>query len=227
MGAGLVLASSKTAAEIRPLQTAIDAATGIGLWPAIVENGAGILWPQEEPGSDARSYQDLRGVLASLDDKHPGFRGFGDMTAQDVAERTSLTLDQAKLAKQRQFSEPGVWTGTPQALESFQTDLAKHGVQARRGGRFLTLSFAHTKADAVASIIRTHRPQTTFALGDAPNDIEMIEAADWGVVVHNPHAKPLPPLRGEDAGRIIRTQDSGPSGWSDAVLSLLNGLIDR
>lgn len=227
LGAGLVLASSKTTAEIRPLQTAIDAATGIGLWPAIVENGAGILLPQEEPGSATGSYQKLRGALATLEGTHPGFRGFGDMSVQEVAERTELDLGQAKLAKQRQFSEPGIWTGTPQELEAFQTALAEHGVRAQRGGRFLTLSFGRTKADAMASIIKTHRPQTTIALGDAPNDIEMIEAADWGVIVRNPHLNPLPPLRGEVTGRIIRTKGVGPSGWADATILLIARLKDR
>jgi mannosyl-3-phosphoglycerate phosphatase len=221
--AGLVLASSKTAVEIRPLQSAMDSATGIGIWPAIVENGAGILWPDEQQVTTSETYQNLCAALKALPAKFIGFRGFGDMTVQEIAERTGLPLEQAELAKQRQFSEPGVWQGTSQGLAAFQTALAEHGIHARRGGRFLTLSFGQTKADAMARVIEVLQPQTTIALGDAPNDIEMIEAAERGVVIHNPHAKPLPPLRGEATGTIIRSAQPGPAGWADAILQLTAG----
>ena len=39
IGAGVVLATSKTAAEVAPLRAAL----GLAGWPAIVENGAGLL----------------------------------------------------------------------------------------------------------------------------------------------------------------------------------------
>ncbi|KAJ8606010.1 hypothetical protein CTAYLR_010508 [Chrysophaeum taylorii] len=212
---------------MRPLQTEIDAATGIGVWPVIVENGAGVLWPHDGLNSTSEVYQQIRDTLQALPANVAGFHGFGDMTAQEVADRTGLPSAKADLAKQRQFSEPGVWDGTSEGLQDFLSALAEHGLHARQGGRFLTLSFGQTKADAMAELVKRYQPATTIALGDAPNDREMLEAADFGVIVRNPHAKPLPLLRGEDTGRIIRTQDSGPSGWADAILSLLAGLTDR
>ena len=62
------------------------------------------------------------------------------------------------------------------------------------------------------------------ALGDAPNDITMLEAADYGIIIANPHRAPLPPLNGEDEGRISRTLDAGPLGWNTAVCALLDTL---
>jgi mannosyl-3-phosphoglycerate phosphatase len=97
-------------------------------------------------------------------------------------------------------------------------------VTARQGGRFLTLSFGGSKADRMAEVIAHYRPARTIALGDAPNDIEMLEAADIGVIVGNPHHSPLPSLQGEDTGRIIRTDRPGPVGWNRAVLALLDRL---
>ena len=47
--AGLVLASSKTAAEMGPLRAKI----GANRWPAIVENGAGVLPPRATELADA------------------------------------------------------------------------------------------------------------------------------------------------------------------------------
>ena len=61
----------------------------------------------------------------------------------------------------------------------------------------------------------------TLALGDAPNDIEMIEAADFGVIVANPAHEPLAELQGEALGRIRRTRAIGPAGWNEAVLAIL------
>ena len=65
-----------------------------------------------------------------------------------------------------------------------------------------------------------------IALGDAPNDIEMLETADIGVIVANPHANPLPGLDGEKAGRIARTQKPGPEGWNKSVLRIIEDRQD-
>ena len=65
-----------------------------------------------------------------------------------------------------------------------------------------------------------------IALGDAPNDIEMLETADIGVIVANPHANPLPELDGEKAGRIARTQKPGPEGWNESVLRIIEDRQD-
>ncbi|MEQ8899428.1 MAG: HAD hydrolase family protein [Roseovarius sp.] len=218
-GCGVVLASSKTAAEIAPLR----AEMGLGDWPAIVENGSGLLKPGDATGSDTDEtpYRDLRARLATLP---PGFRGFGDMGEAEVAEITGLPAPAAALARERRFSEPGLWTGTDAGLERFLQAAAAAGLSARRGGRFLTLSFGGTKAGRMDEIIDTYRPRHTVALGDAPNDTEMLQRADRGVIIRNDAAPPLPPLAGEADGRISRTTEQGPAGWCHAVLALVQEL---
>ena len=52
------------------------------------------------------------------------------------------------------------------------------------------------------------------ALGDAPNDIAMLEQADFGIIMPNPAHAGLPALAGEAQGRIMRAQTAGPAGWS-------------
>ncbi|MDD9715338.1 HAD-IIB family hydrolase [Dinoroseobacter sp. PD6] len=220
-GIPLVLASSKTAAEIAPLRAKL----GREDCPAIVENGAGILPAHAAPEAGAADYARLRAVLDGLaSGMRARFCGFGDMDAAGVAAITGLPDAQAALARRRAFSEPGVWDGTPAQEADFVAALAARGVQARRGGRFLTLSFGGTKADRMAEIVAQYRPRRTLALGDAPNDIEMLEAADRGVIVANPHGTPLPPLPGEADGRIRRTEKPGPDGWNAAVCAVLSGL---
>lgn len=222
----LVPASSKTAAELAPLRRELD----IMQWPAIVENGAGIVRSGEggEGGSfDDSDYRLLRQVI----DRVPAtqrrhFAGFGDWGADEIARRTGLVSEQAKLAARRQFSEPGIWSGDEEALAAFLDGLSAEGVSARRGGRFLTLSFGADKADRMDEVVAMLGAggATTAMLGDAPNDMRMIERADIGVIVQNPSTEALPRLEGEATGRIRRTRLAGPAGWNEAVLAIMKAV---
>ncbi len=147
----LILASSKTAAEIAQLHAALH----LGTTPAIVENGAGLYEPGAADGNDATQYDHLRRALRELPSRLGNrFRGFGDMDSHEIARLTGLAEDAAALARQRCFSEPGVWTGTESERAPFLDALADHGISARRGGRFLTLSHGKTKADAMRDLVR-------------------------------------------------------------------------
>ncbi|WP_328823156.1 HAD-IIB family hydrolase [Sulfitobacter sediminilitoris] len=219
IGAGIVMASSKTAPEIIALRQQLD----LEDWPAIVENGAGVLAPNSHASPPTDEYLAVRSTLNQIPaNLRRQYRGFGDMDVAEIAGITGLTAEAAALAAQRAFSEPGVWSGTPEERKDFLAALAQHGVMAREGGRFLTLSFGQTKADKMAEFIATYSPRHTVALGDAPNDVEMLEAAEFGIIVANPHRKPLPLLDGERHGRVVRTTLEGPEGWNKAVLELIS-----
>lgn len=221
LSVGLVLASSKTAPEIALIRSEV----GCEAWPAIVENGAGILPPSVIDTPDDAQYRAIREALDSVpEDLRALFRGFGDIPSAEIVQMTGLSLEDAALAQTRSFSEPGLWSGTDAQRDRFLATLSMHGVTAQQGGRFLTLSFGTDKVDQMRKIIDTYRPGCTVALGDAPNDIAMLEYADIGVVVANPTRPPLPPLKTEDAGRIIRTKEAGPVGWNLAMRDVINRL---
>ncbi|MGZ9809172.1 HAD-IIB family hydrolase [Pseudoroseicyclus sp. H15] len=217
LGIPLVLASSKTAAEIAPLREEM----GFAHCPAIVENGAGVLPAGEEdvPGED---YAALMQILSGRPVAHRDFKGFHQMSEAEVAAATGLGEAEASRAKARQFSEPGLWTGSEEDRAAFLQELAEDGVHARAGGRFLTLSFGRTKAQAMAELAPSLGAETTVALGDAPNDVEMLEAADIGIIIANPAHPPLPLLAGEGEGRITRSTLTGPDGWADEVSRILD-----
>ncbi|WP_348656217.1 HAD-IIB family hydrolase [uncultured Sulfitobacter sp.] len=218
IGAAVVLASSKTAPEIAEIRAELA-------WdhcPAIIENGAGILPPDSTDMPKTDSYVRLRHALDSLPaELRDPFCGFGDMTVAQIAQITGLSHNDAANAAERAFSEPGIWSGSAELRGAFIDALHDHGIHAREGGRFLTLSYGRTKADQMAALTDAFAPRHTLALGDAPNDIEMLQAAEFGVIVANPHRDPLPPLPGEDTDRIIRTTLPGPAGWNGAVLDLI------
>ncbi len=224
----LVLASSKTAAEL----TGLRAELGFAHCPAITENGAGLL-----PGDDgtlrarpaAGRVTDRDRILTAIaelpGDLRRDFSGFSDWSAAEIARRTGLAPRDAEKAAMREFSEPGIWCGSVADFDRFAAELAAKGICIQQGGRFTTLSFGATKADRMDEILRHYRAAEpaliAMALGDAPNDVAMLERADRGFVVRNDAHCGVPKLAGERSGRIRRTEQEGPAGWNAAVLSIL------
>ncbi len=218
-GIPVCLASSKTAAEMVPLR----AEMGLGAAPMICENGAGVV--RDAGAGDQSAYLRLRAALEALPaEMRTPFDGFGDMGPARIADVTGLDPAAARAAAERCFSEPGIWSGDEASLAAFFRALEAQGIAARRGGRFLTLSFGGTKADRMGEIAGHYGQPTTIALGDAPNDREMLETADYGIIIANPHGAALPEMAGEADGRIRRSRASGPYGWSDALTALLSDL---
>ncbi len=207
----VVLCSSKTAAEIAPLHAALSLAPA----PYVVENGAGIVWPGSTL-ADTGSYARIRAAIAAMG---APFRGFGDMTDAEVSDNTGLSMQDAALARQRRFSEPGVWQGDPADLPAFLEAVSKRGLVAKQGGRFLTLSEGGDKATAMKTVTDRLGSDWVIALGDAPNDAAMIQAANLGIVVANPHGPGIPPFA--DEAHIKRTTLPGPAGWNAAILDFL------
>jgi mannosyl-3-phosphoglycerate phosphatase len=219
LGCPVILTSSKTAAEISNLQIAM----GLDNTPAIVENGAGVIGLAPQSSQPSTSYANVRQCLEDLSPQfRNNFRGFGDMTQSELAALTGLSTDAAQRAQMRDFSEPGIWSGSETEKRAFADALNSKGLSAQQGGRFLTVSSGRTKADGMAEVLDHYRPNISLALGDAPNDIAMLEAADYGIIIANPHRPPLPILNGEATGRIIRTTQPGPVGWNNAVCAFLD-----
>ncbi|MCO6186418.1 mannosyl-3-phosphoglycerate phosphatase [Rhizobium sp. L1K21] len=222
-GIPLILASSKTEAEMRPLAQELALET-----PMIVENGAGVAG-LEDSTSGQPCYEDIRALLDKIPPSIRGhFQGFGDWGAEKISARTGLPLASAERAGTRRFSEPGVWDGTDADFEIFETLLEESGFHAVRGGRFTTIMPQTSKGEAMAQIAALYMSPsgdtpTIIALGDGENDIAMLEAADYGIVIANPAHAPLPPLKGERDGKILRSELTGAAGWN----KMLNELVDR
>lgn len=222
----LLLASSKTVAEIVRLRLAL----GFEDCAAIVENGAGLL----EPGAASIDTLDAsRDRLLEALDRMPAalrerFSGFADWSLEETVERTGLTVEAAAAARERCFSEPGLWLGDDLGLVDFTAALSEFGITATRGGRFVTLSFGADKAARLIEIRERYRSDsgdlpTTVALGDAPNDFEMLALADYGILLPNPAL-----AHEQDSATGFRLAPvPGPKGWNQAVIELLDELQAR
>ncbi|WP_376872874.1 HAD-IIB family hydrolase [Albirhodobacter sp. R86504] len=220
----LILASSKTAQEIAPLREEM----GFSHCPAIVENGAGLLPENNTLDTETTTSGDYADIIAALNRITPSMRtlyeGFNDLDDAGVAHLTGLSVSGARAAKARQFSEPGIFSGTPFERARFIAELAEQGVSVTQGGRFLTLSKGATKADQIATIKARLAPQArSIALGDAPNDLAMLGACDIGVIIPNPAQADNLDMKTQ---AFQRAPCEGPEGWAKFMLDHLEHLTD-
>jgi len=236
----LVLVSSKTRAEIEPIRSRLG-----NRHPFIVENGGAVIIPAgyftfplraATPSTPyvviefGTSYTQLRQALKEMT-KELGIplRGYGDMSVNEVAQRTGLSLEDAALSKTRDYDEPFVIEPHDQdvPVDKLTKAIAAHGFRWTQGDRFHHLTGSQDKGQAVRRLISFFRRQfqneqttlTTVALGNSLNDVPMLAVVDTPILVQLSDGSYTP---GINLPGLLRTQAPGPSGWNEAVLSLLS-----
>lgn len=235
----LVLITSKTVAEVLVWQQRLG-----NQHPFIVENGTALVIPDGYfpqltaqpsgiPGytvvQNTRSYEEIRQQFTGWRDEF-GFvmEGFGDWDTSAVVAHTGLSAGDASLAKQRLGSEPFLWRDTDARLSEFSALVVKSGSRLVKGGRFCHLLGQVSKATAMQDLLALYRQHFNFhpelvALGDSDNDLEMLEQADYPVVVRKHTGDHM----GFSAEKAIFTEGVGPVGWNEAINRILNTLGDK
>jgi mannosyl-3-phosphoglycerate phosphatase len=230
----LILTSSKTLAEIVEIQLELEINH-----PFIVENGGAVCIP---PGYFERPtkrtvignfeidflgphYEDILKDLSELK-RESGFRfkGFDEMSIEEIMSLTELPRPKAASAKDRLCSEPLVWNDTPQNLKEFIGLLRKRRLKLLKGGRFYHLMGKTDKGKAVSyltHLFKTEYPRSrlqTIGIGDSPNDIEMLSRVNIPVLVQRPDGTyiDVPAIP-----KVIYADGPGPVGWNKAVMEIL------
>lgn len=243
LGIPLVVCTSKTAAEILELRTAIGNAD-----PFISENGGGVFIPYRcfpfavSAGRAAAGchvvelgtcYNELCAALGEIM-RETGLclRGFSMMEPDEVAELCGFSLWQAALAKQRDYDEPFVLARPeddgPAAQAALAAAAGRLGLRVTRGGRFFHLTGANDKGRAVGMLrelfARRYGCVYAVALGDSANDGPMLRQADAAVLLRKKDGSWDAAARGD----AVRLAAAGPAGWNEAVMGLLKerGIID-
>ena len=195
----IVLCSSKTRLEIEYFRTQL----GIDS-PFISENGAAIFVPSGyfEVGrywtKQTKQYDivELGIAYSSIRKRFERIRktcineliGFGDMTAEEIAKDTGLTIELAKLAKHREYTEPFRHNKTNET-EIFEA-IYKEGLHFTIGGKYHHLMGDHDKGKAVLLLkelfSKKFQKIKTVGVGNQLNDLEMLEAVDIPFLIAKP-----------------------------------------
>jgi len=224
-GIPVVICSSKTAAEIGKLQQSL----GLVGAPFIAENGAllhpGSQWlPAVEPITTilGQDYPSIRAILTKLRQEQ-GFKffGFGDVNEKLIGEWTGLDPQDALLAQRRQASEALIWRDSDEKMEEFKRCLANHSLILLEGGRFYhVMSEGGGKGVAVRWLLNLYhqhdgRNWQSLGLGDGPNDVSMLQAVDYAVIIRGYSKTPVD--IGPEKSAVYRTITFGPEGWSEGL----------
>ena len=240
----VVPVTSKTCAEVKQLRRELN-----NPHPFIVENGAAVYIPgdyfqpcegvEEDSGYLVKAFVEKRahwqsllaGVKAPLNQAYTSFAQAG---IDGVMAMTGLPRPQAQLAAQREYGEPLKWRGSAREYEAFGEYLRAFGGHLLKGGRFIHVSGPCNKGQALNWLAKRYQHNhsnskvVSIALGDSENDVAMLEASDYAVIIRSPvHA--CPSLAKAPDQDIYMTRDAGPHGWVEGlghVLKQLNITLD-
>jgi len=232
----LLVCSSKTRPEIEHYRKKLH-----NDHPFISENGGGIFIPKKSEVKIKKSgfnidesnnyfairlgasYDDLRGALKELHSEGFIIRGFGDMSVKAVSELTGLKMSEARLAKKREFDEPFVFKGRGSSVSKLKRRIKAKGFNYTEG-EFFHIMGDSDKGRAVDIMkklyTRQYKKIVTIALGDSPNDIEMLQKVDYPIVVQKGDGSFHPQVL-RKVKSIIKADGIGPEGWNRALINLL------
>ena len=226
----VIPATSKTFAEVAHFRKQMDLNHAF-----IVENGAAVYVPMDlnircPMGSKifenywVREFgvrrQALDDVLEALDmSSRYRFKSLNEMRPSEVAEITGLDIQSAERAQIRRYSETIDWRDSEDSLKEFSKVLTDIGFVVSHGGRLVHLMGPNNKGIAALWFHNLLKREWTpdlasIAAGDAPNDREMLENADFALVMRNDRGTPLSLER---AGPTYRSHGCGPSAWSTGI----------
>jgi mannosyl-3-phosphoglycerate phosphatase len=231
-GIPIIFCSAKTRAEQEIYRREL------GLFhPFIVENGGAIFIPRAYfpfPFDYHKAVDDLlaielaiprsrvRKLLGRIGRENDfRFKGFGDMSAADVAEITGLTLESSKLAQQREYDEPVEFDSSGKDVSEFLAKLGEAGLNWSYGGRLYHVMGGGGKGEAAEILSGLYRRMwgkiTTVGLGNGLNDLPLLSQVHIPILVqkrdHSWEDMNLP--------RLCKVQGVGPEGWSRAIVELL------
>ena len=233
LGIPLILNSSKTLSELLEIRVSLN-----NHHPLVVENGTAIFIPKNYFSGYTQTLNQIslgaqrNHILQVLNRiRQSGgysFVTFNDLSIEQLADKTGLSLGQAEKAKERTGTEPIEWLDSETKLNDFTRRIESEGLKLIKGGRFFHVMGQTDKAKAFDWLVNQYKtikrsPITTIALGDSQNDKAMLERADIAVVVR-PHQGNHMHLN-KSGGEVIYTEHAAPQGWHDAMETLLNRIL--
>jgi mannosyl-3-phosphoglycerate phosphatase len=223
-GIPVVLVTSKTRAEVEMLRRALDNRD-----PFIVENGGAAFlpvgsFPFATPAllEWGPLYPELvAGLRAASHRSGCRVRGFNDMAVEEIAALCGFSIQEAALAKAREYDEPFIILDSGRAADLFSA-IEEQNLRWMRGGRLYHLCGNNDKRQAVKALVRLYQQAfgqvRSIGIGDGPNDAGFLAAVDVPVLMPSSF---LDELQREVPNGVVAPAP-GPKGWSAAVASVLD-----
>jgi len=230
----IVFCSAKTRAEQEVYRKKLEL-----FHPFVVENGGAVFIPStyfpfqvnhHKVVNDllvielALPYHKIKELLDNISRENDiRFRTFGKMTATDITKAAGLSIELARLAKLREYSETIKFDSRGEETKRALEKIKEAGLDWYDGGRFYHIMAKSDKRRAVTVLIDLYRQLwgqiRTIGIGDGPNDLPMLSAVDMPILVqkenHTWEKIDLPGLR--------RVPGEGPEGWANALKEILEG----
>jgi mannosyl-3-phosphoglycerate phosphatase len=208
--------------------------------PFISENGGGVFFPKNRwprpPGGEekggfwrvtlgARHEEVVRVLVEAAGSVGVNVRTFSGMTTEEISRGTGLSLEEARLAGERDFDEPFWIEGEadPDTLAAFGKAIEEGGMRWTRGGRCFHVHGPSDKGKAVRCVRQRYEEVVgdvrAAAVGDAANDLPMFRVVDRAYLVKQTEHGHDPDVPKE--GNIRFLSGIGPFGFSQAVDDLL------
>ncbi len=230
----LVLSSSKTRAEIELFRERLD-----NVHPFVSENGGGVFIPEDyfsfpvegelKDGfrvvTIGKPYNKVRKVLLEIKEKYPfHINGFGDMTTEEVAKVTGMTIKEASLSKLREFDEPFIFNGSDEEKKEILKAIEEKGFHWTEGS-FLHILGEHDKGVAARMLIKHYENAlghvATVGIGDSLNDFPLLKEVDIPVLIPKEDGSYV---QGINLDRLLLARKFGPEGWGETVAEILEGI---
>ena len=206
--------------------------------PFIVENGGAIFIPHgyfpfsfDYHKVDDRyhiielgiTYQEIRQALGQIRDATKvNFKGFGDMSVEEVAAETGLDLEAARRAKDREYDETVKLKEHPEEIDRVLNAIKKAGLNYAHGGRYYGIMGPNDKGKAIRILTDLFRKKLntvrTVGIGDSLNDLPMLAAVDIPVLVQKPGGF----WAEMSVPNLYRIERVGPEGWVRAVAEIID-----
>jgi len=216
----IIFCSAKTRRE----QEKIREKMGI-YHPFIVEDGSAIYIPKgyfkKTKGQPINDYEiiilgtKIENIIKEIQNlQKKGYKiiGYQDMTPEEIAEITGLSIHDAKLAKDREFSE----TIIEYDKEGLKKLKRKFNVEI--GGRFIHVFGKGTnKGKAIKILTRfyneEHEKVKTIGIGDSYTDEPLLKAVDIPALVRGYNGK----WAKLDVKNLYHAKGAGSKGWAETI----------
>jgi mannosyl-3-phosphoglycerate phosphatase len=230
----LILSSSKTRAEIEIYRKQLE-----NNHPFISENGGAVFIPKGyfsfpypydrelkeyfvlELGA---SHPQIIEVLESIK-KETGIpiKGFSDLSEKEISLLCGLSLEEAELAKRREYDEPFLIEGGEKEIEDVKGKAEEKEMNCVWGGRFHHLFGKNDKGKAVEILKELYENQffsiSTVGIGDSMNDMPMFFVVDHPILLKGedgPSPEKLPPVQ-----NLTIVKETGPLAWNEIILKIV------